>query len=100
MPPEPTHVPEIEVVPHQQVEGGTRPRPDVRHGGGAVPQETGTQVCALLCLLLEQELGELVDDRALGGEDTAHDLRTRVAAHQVEEDLQCLHVGGYHVIIT
>ena len=86
-------------MPHQQVEGGTRPRTDVRHRGGAVPQETGAQVGALLRLFLKQELGELVDDGALGGEDAAHDLCTLVAAHQMKEDLQRLHVGGCHVII-
>ena len=92
LPPSPTlktHVALLVVLPHQQVERGTRPRTNLRHSRAAVVQETGAKVSDLVRLLVEDEPRELGNDGALSGEDAAHDLCTLVGTHQVEE-----HLGG------
>lgn len=78
------HVSNLKVLSHEQVEGGTRPGADVRHGRAAVSQEPGTQICTLLGLLEENKLRELVHNGALCGEDVPHDLCGLVATHQVQ----------------
>lgn len=58
-----THVPDLEVLPHEEVQGGTGMGPDGANAAAAVPQEPQAQVCTLLCLLFKQQLRELENSR-------------------------------------
>lgn len=58
-----THVANLEVLPHEEVQGGTGVGPDGVDAAAAVPQEPQAQVCTLLCLLLKQQLRELENSR-------------------------------------
>ena len=55
----PTHIADLEVLPHEQVERGGSVRADGADAAAAVSQQAQTQVSTLLRLLLKQQLGEL-----------------------------------------
>lgn len=54
-----THVADLKVLPHEEVERGAGVGPDGTDAAAAAPEQPQTQVGTLLRLLLEQQLGEL-----------------------------------------
>lgn len=54
-----THIANLKVLPHQEVEGCAGVRSDGAYAAAAAPQQAQTQVSTLLGFLLEQQLGKL-----------------------------------------
>lgn len=54
-----THVADLEVLPHEQVQGGAGVGADGAHAAAAVAEQPQAQVSTLLGLLFKQELREL-----------------------------------------
>lgn len=54
-----SHISNLKVLSHEEVEGGTGMGSDGANATATIPQETQAQVSTLLCLLLKQQLWKL-----------------------------------------
>jgi hypothetical protein len=54
-----TYIPDLKVLPHEEVKGGTSVRPDCTDAATAMTEKPEAQIRTLLCLFLKQELRKL-----------------------------------------
>lgn len=54
-----THVANLKVLPHEEVQGGTGVGPNGTYAAAAAPQQSQTQISTLLCLLLKEQFRKL-----------------------------------------
>ena len=76
-----THISQLKVLSHEEVDGSAGPRAHFRLGGTEVTQESRTQLGTLLRLFLKHELRELPHDRSLRGKDVLQHFLALVARH-------------------
>lgn len=60
-----THVANLKVLPHEEVEGGAGMGPDGTYAAAAAPQQSQTQISTLLRFFLEQKFRKLHRQREI-----------------------------------